>query len=468
MRSADSIVVPRRWRNGLCGCFGLALALAATDVSAQSGGEAGEMPDPSVAGAGVPEGGEPSATTTSTYVPAFVPAPGTNLDAHLPSSSQSKADINQPDTFDLGQRSGGPVATVHGNADALGVLSTDTAAGITPGKNFHVVKKGDTLWGITGEHFDDPRSWPEVWSYNPQLQNPHWIYPGDQLRLGAPVAADAAPGAGRGGTLGSGLVGHTMLVPRETVFLRELGYIDDPDKEVWGQVVGAREERQMLADDSHIYMILRPGVDVQIGQQMTIFQRSRTPKTPDGARKPPGDIIAFKGTVKIDGWDAENRVAKGEVLESLDVIERGASVGPVGRRYYVVPPAASQVDLRARVLTGMYPHVIMGQEQVLFIDRGENDGLQPGNRLFVVRQGDAWRKSLLTTTTMASTRILMDVPESMEYEATPLEGDDEMFPEEVVAELRVIRAHKYSALALVTASSEEIEPGDQAVARKGF
>jgi hypothetical protein len=105
---------------------------------------------------------------------------------------------------------------------------------------------------------------------------------------------------------------------------------------------------------------------------------------------------------------------------------------------------------------------------VVFIDRGENDGIQPGNRLFVVRRGDAWRETLITTTTMASTRILMDMPDQVEFEATPLEGDTEMFPEEVVAEMRVIRAHKYSSLALITESSEEVEPGDQAVARKGF
>jgi hypothetical protein len=110
----------------------------------------------------------------------------------------------------------------------------------------------------------------------------------------------------------------------------------------------------------------------------------------------------------------------------------------------------------------------MGKDQVVFIDRGENDGLQPGNRLFVVRRGDVWRRTLVTTTTMASTRVLVDVPDDVAFEATPIEGDDETFPEEVVGELRVIRAHKYSSLALVTESSEEIEPGDQLVARKGF
>ena len=154
------------------------------------------------------------------------------------------------------------------------------------------------------------------------------------------------------------------------------------------------------------------GVDVKVGQLMTIFQKSREAPAPAGARRPPGDIIAFKGTVRIDAWDAQHRVAQGELVESLDVIERGASVGPVGRRYYVVPPAPTQVDLRARVLTSMYPHVIMGRDQVIFIDRGENDGLQPGNRLFVVRRGDAWRQTLVTTSGMASTRILIDRDES--------------------------------------------------------
>lgn len=452
--------------------WGLAIAVSLGSSSGVAqDGDSSEVPDPNAgAPAGQPvEVEPPTTTTTSTYMPTFVPPPGTNLEAHLPSSSQSKSDINQPDSFDLRRGSSGPAQTLRGNTDSLGVLSADTAAGMTPGKGFHIVKKGDTLWGITGEHFEDPRDWPQVWSYNPQLQNPHWIYPGDQLRLGAAVAADAtSTGVVRGGTLGSGLVKRTALVPPDTVFLRELGYIEEPDKDVWGQVVGAREERQLLTDDNHIYMILRPGVEVKPGQQMTIFQPSRVPPAPAGARRPPGKIIAFKGTVKVESWDAEKRVATGQLIESLDIIERGASVGPVGRRYYVVPPAASQVDVRARVLTSMYPHLLMGRDQVVFIDRGENDGIQPGNRLFVVRRGDAWRQTLLTTTTMASTRILMDSAESLEFEATPLDGDDEAFPEEVVAELRVIRAHKYSSLALITDSSEEVEPGDQAVARKGF
>lgn len=422
---------------------------------------------------------EPATTTTTTTYQQFgLPKAGTNLESHLPSSARAKSDINQADGFDFARPSGGG-QTLHGDKGALGILDGDrvAATGAQPRNPMHVVGKGDTLWSICNRQFDDPRMWPRVWSFNPQLQNPHWIYPGDQLRLAPAVGAgagqvDLAGGAlqpRRSGTLGTGdFVGRQQLVPLDTVFLRELGYIDEPKDDVWGQVVGARAERQLLAEGNEIYMILRPGVDVEIGQQMTIFRDVREPQPVAGARMPPGNIVAFKGTAEINGWDPETRVARGRLTESLDIIERGAKVGPVGRRFYVVPPKPSEIDVRARVLTSLYPHLLMGQNQVFFIDRGTNDGLKPGNRLYVVRRGDAWRRTLVSSTIMARSRIRMDVPERVDVETTPLYGDEMDFPEESVAEVRVIRSHRFASMVLVTSAQEEIEPGDVLVARKGF
>ncbi len=55
----------------------------------------------------------------------------------------------------------------------------------------YVVKRGDTLWGIASMYLRDPWLWPEVWIINPQVPNPHLIYPGDTLSLA--FSADGRP-----------------------------------------------------------------------------------------------------------------------------------------------------------------------------------------------------------------------------------------------------------------------------------
>jgi hypothetical protein len=47
----------------------------------------------------------------------------------------------------------------------------------------YVVKRGDTLWDISKLYLRDPWQWPELWYANPQVKNPHLIYPGDELSL---------------------------------------------------------------------------------------------------------------------------------------------------------------------------------------------------------------------------------------------------------------------------------------------
>lgn len=447
--------------------------------AAPSGGNAPSGSGNAVSGSG-PAGttinvsgnlGQPTQSTTTTYSQMGLPAPGTNVDSHLPSSSRSSTDASRSsDGFDLGEGASDG-APVKGGAEAAGVVNKR-------GSNvpaMHQVARGDTLWDLCGSYYQNPWLWPKVWSYNPQIQNPHWIYPGDQVRLRVDVPLEQRDsivlGArGRVSTMGrgGGFIRRSALVPRETVFLRDVGYIDDPKKDVWGELAGAEEEQMLLTEGNHVYLILRPGVDIRIGQLLTVFRSIRTPQAVTGARRPPGEIIAFKGAVKVDQWNPKTRIARGLLIESLDTVERGDKIGPVGRRFDVVPPTRNAVDVEARVLTSMYPHEVIGQNQIAFIDRGSKDGLVPGNRLFLVERGDAWRHTLGTTTQEARSRVSVEVPEHVQVYVTPLDGKDQDFPEEVVGELRVLRADEYSSVTLVTASKHEIEPGDRVVARLGY
>jgi hypothetical protein len=420
-------------------------------------------------GAAAPAAPAATAGTTTTYVPFGVPSPGTDINAGLPSSSRP-INGDQGDTFDLGKPSGsgGPV---YGGKGATAVLGNEQRALSVP--DVHLVQKGDTLWDLCDHYFHNPWEWPGVWSYNPQLQNPHWIYPGDQLRLRSPNQISAGAAAGnRPGTRSLGNGGKSGFargnkVPRDTVFLRDQGFIGDPKRDVWGELVGAVEEQMLLSDGNHVYLVMRPGVDLKIGQDLTVFREVRQPDNVTGARKPPGEVVAISGTVKVDRWDPKTRIARGLITESIDTIERGTKVGPVGRQFDVVPPKPNAQAVEARVLTSLYPHVYLAQNQVVFIDKGSEDGLSPGNTLLVLRHGDTWRGSLSSNSKMLKDRLRMDTPERVDVETTPLRGDNDKFPEEALAELRVLRTEKFSAIALVTQSRREVVPGDRAVAVKG-
>lgn len=154
-------------------------------------------------------------------------APGSNLNAHLPSSAQPMVGERSSDGFDLAprQEGGGIVTGVGGDEEAGDSLHIGTFSGYgrRPAGNaeLHVVRQGDTLWDLSGHYLGNTWAWPQLWSLNPQVENPHWIYPGDQLRVRQPGAQSATATATGARALDAPLVARRSGLAEGTIFLRD-------------------------------------------------------------------------------------------------------------------------------------------------------------------------------------------------------------------------------------------------------
>src|SRR5688500_17395308 len=136
-------------------------------------------------------------------------------------AAQMGVEDPQPQSLDQAEREGVGVRISGGDRERL-VPETYT------------VRRGDTLWDVTGRYYGNPWEWPRVWSFNPEITNPHWIYPLDQLRLLAPGAVSNEPGVRLRPAY------HGMQAG--SVYLRQEGYLDRDALDDSGVLTGSPED----------------------------------------------------------------------------------------------------------------------------------------------------------------------------------------------------------------------------------
>lgn len=414
--------------------------------------EPGPSPDDGNGGGGTPVPSNPGATpgTSQVFVPGY-PAPGTDVNSHLPSSSRASTDISKSqDGFDLANQ-GSTNPTVRGGASGSYVVEGQYVPEV------HTVRRGDTLWDLSSKYYQNPYFWPRVWANNPQILNPHWIYPGDRLKL-------REAGASTLGNIGLGSSSMRSRLSPGTIFLRDVGWVDNKKDDDWGEVQGSPDEQMLLAENDDVYIQIRDDHEVVVGQLLTIWKPLRTVGSGDAR----GLLVSIRGSAKIERINPKTKMVRAKIVESLDVIERGAKVGPVGRRFEVVAPTVSDVDLEASMIAAVYPLQLYGQHQVVFIDKGEKEGVKPGMRFFAIRRGDGWQKTLKNAGVYASKRALVEDDRPAVIEGTPEAPSEDRLPDETYAEMRVIRAREHTAMVLVTASTCEVERTARLIAKKGY
>lgn len=260
----------------------------------------------------------------------------------------------------------------------------------------YVVKRGDTLWGISSMFLRDPWFWPEIWYANPQVENPHLIYPGDVLSL---VYVNGQPRVQltRGAAVSGG--GTEKLSPR----VREMG-LDEAIPTIPLEVIGAFLGRGAILQKDEIKdapyvvafrgenLIGAAGNDVYVRGDVTGVDTGYTVVRVGEKLVDPddGDVLGYHadfvgaGTIRRTGdpstlflTDSGREAMEGDRLISRTTVLPGyftpqAPAKPVEGSIVAVVDGVSQI----------------GQYQIIVINRGADHGLAVGNVLRIWQSGD--------------------------------------------------------------------------------
>ncbi|MET0341501.1 MAG: LysM peptidoglycan-binding domain-containing protein [Polyangiales bacterium] len=341
----------------------------------------------------------------------------------------------------------------------------------TGGRDRHAVRDGETLSSIAEGQMGSADAWPKLWSYNPEITNPHYIYPGHVLRLREGVDL-TQPESGGGATDASGRTGSLLGLRQRgarsapgVVRLGDAVYLDGDALAQAARIDGSHEDHLMLSPSDLVYLKLGDGQAApEKGRELTVFVRGdRRELNPRASRYHvfpaghPGEVVRVVGAVRVLSYDGESRVARALVIEALEPIERGFEVADVPRRLAEVAPRKNAADVNAKIVAATRALGTLGDGQVVFLDAGSKQGVDVGNRFMVVRQGDTWRRGLSQREDMSGADRPDRHPPS-----------DTEFPVEAVGELRVLYVRPDSSTALITRADSEVGPGDRVEMRAGY
>ena len=321
----------------------------------------------------------------------------------------------------------------------------------------YTVKRHDTLWDISKMYLRSPWRWPELWGMNlEQVRNPHLIFPGQVLYL------DKSNGRARlrmGGMAG-GPTGDGKLTPRVRArdiafdgiasipfnliepFLNEAVIFETNELVDAPRIVATQEGRVLLARGDTAYVRGNLGQE----REYRIFRQPRPLRDPTTK-----EILGFEATYvgaseyTIEGSTRTGVDGKAEIIPATFTVTSirqevgvGDRLSPVPAREYTNyaphPPAA---PIAGQIVSIYGDALTAGQNQIVALNKGANDGIERGHVLALYRDG----KVVVDPTDKERARIKL--------------------PDERHGILFVFRVFQRMSYALILTVKEPVSPGDR-------
>lgn len=310
----------------------------------------------------------------------------------------------------------------------------------------YVVKQGDTLWSIANHFLKNPYYWPEIWYANPEIENPHRIYPGDRIQI---VFVGDRP------RLAVGLRPHiryeslppaVAAVPLELVrpFLSHDQVMDEDEFEAAPYVLANREGSIHASSGDIAYV--RPPLD---GSRRHFAVVEKGKALVDGrSGEHLGYRAIFKGEAKLVETGDPSTV---ELVDTVREIDEGDRLVEMTEEAFDrdVTPQIPAFPIDARII--LLPDAItqVGSRQVIVIDRGSEAGVTAGDLLQIGKRGRVVEDRFAPRDTGEDGR-----------QAT--RGPAVLLPDRPIGTAMVFRAYDRVSYALVVKATQPIHAGDLA------
>ncbi|HTP64899.1 MAG TPA: LysM domain-containing protein [Geobacteraceae bacterium] len=255
----------------------------------------------------------------------------------------------------------------------------------------YVIKKGDTLWGLSDKFLKDPHYWPDLWARNPQqITNPHLIFPGQRLKIypdrieieTAPEAkAPAAPEAVKETKEMKETVEKVVQERRFPV--RGDGFILEKSLRPAGFIVATHQDRILNGTDDVVYTDIGRLQGGKGGARYSLFRKM------DPVSHPVTSVIlGYKviplGSLKLSVL--EEKSSKAVITDSLKEISTGDFLLPYRNRKRDVILKAADCNLSGYVLESQSGVITIGSGEIVFLDLGKAQGIKAGNLVYIVRE----------------------------------------------------------------------------------
>jgi len=292
---------------------------------------------------------------------------------------------NDKTSFEAAIEAGSSSSTETAEVPRRGIPLADNAP------DSYVVKRGDTLWGIAKVFLRDPWYWPEIWQVNPQVHNPHLIYPGDTLRLvyidGQPqIVLQRGDGVRVEPRVRSEPIDSAITtIPYATVaaFMSKPTVLDRDQIKAAPYVLATRDLHVVMSEGDTVYArgFSSPA---QLGSHYNVVRVGDPLIDPDDNR-----VLGYDGIFTGSGHVTRQGDPTTLIMtESARESRAGDKLIPGG---VDVPldfiPSAPRVKTNGRIIAVANGVTIIGQYEVVVVNRGARDGLAPGNVLGVFDTG---------------------------------------------------------------------------------